>query len=361
MRLLMVGNFFGVAVGCRQYCFHLASRLTAQGHQVLKVSPFRNRPLRLLDMASAPWRLRAKYDVAQVDVFSGPSFLWAEAAAAALRAAGKPFVLTLHGGALPQFARRHPWRVRRLLRSAAAVTAPSAYLAGALKTYRPDIRVIPNALDLSRYPFRHRKAAKPRLIWLRAFHRIYAPETAIQTLTLLVKEFPEVQLTMVGPDKDGSLARCRALAEELGVANHVAFVPGIPPKKVPEALSSADVFLNTTTVDNTPVSVIEAMACGLCIVSTDVGGVPHLVRDGEEALLVPAGDAAATAGALRRLMEEPALAERLSGNARKKAEGFDWSAVFPAWEAVLQGLRIPSEGHDSQGTAPQGFPSGPGP
>jgi glycosyltransferase involved in cell wall biosynthesis len=93
--------------------------------------------------------------------------------------------------------------------------------------------------------------------------------------------------------------------------------------------------LNTTNVDNTPISILEAMACGLCVVSTSVGGIPYLLEHEHDALLVPPNDPEAMAIAVRRLLTEPGLAERLSRNGRQKAEQFDWSIILPQWEALL--------------------------
>jgi len=141
---------------------------------------------------------------------------------------------------------------------------------------------------------------------------------------------------MVGPDKgDGSLAHTRQAAVDLCVADRIAFPGAVPKADVPACLDRADIFLNTTTVDNTPVSVMEAMACGLCVVSTNVGGIPYLLDDGCNALLVPPGDADAMAAAVRRVLSEPGLAERLSSRARAKAEQFDWSFILPQWESLL--------------------------
>jgi len=80
------------------------------------------------------------------------------------------------------------------------------------------------------------------------------------------------------------------------------------------------------------------MACGLCVVSTDVGGMPYLVENGEQALLVPPNDAAAMAGAVRRVLTEPGLAEKLSRAGRARAEEFDWSRVLPEWQKLLGSL-----------------------
>ncbi|MBA3257451.1 MAG: glycosyltransferase family 4 protein, partial [Pyrinomonadaceae bacterium] len=97
-----------------------------------------------------------------------------------------------------------------------------------------------------------------------------------------------------------------------------------------------------TNVDNAPVSVLESMACGLCVVSTNVGGIPYLLKHEEDALLVPPDDAQAMAAAVRRIYSEPGLAERLSRKGRAKVEQFDWSAILPQWEALLSAV---AEGH----------------
>lgn len=80
------------------------------------------------------------------------------------------------------------------------------------------------------------------------------------------------------------------------------------------------------------------MACGLCIVSTDVGGIPFLLQHERNALLVGESDSSAMAGAVRRILTEPQLPERLSRNARRDAEPFDWSAIVPQWDALLHSV-----------------------
>ena len=157
-------------------------------------------------------------------------------------------------------------------------------------------------------------------------------------MALLAHDFPEIQLVMVGPDKgDGSLGQTKAAAAAAGVSHLIKFPGAVPKKEVPVWLKEADIFLNTTDVDNTPVSLMEAMASGLCIVSTNVGGIPYLLEHEQDALLVPPDDPQAMARAVRRILTEPGLGEHLSRQARRKAEQFDWSVVLPRWEALLAG------------------------
>jgi glycosyltransferase involved in cell wall biosynthesis len=339
-RVLIVGVFASAWRPYRGVCEDLASQLESDGVSVVTTSSRSSGAARAADMLVTAWRRRDDYEVAQVDVYSGRAFNWAEAVCGLMKLLKKPFVLTLHGGNLPDFAAQHRRRVGRLLNAAVAVTAPSAYLANGLRGFREDIRLIPNPIFVRRYPFRLRQSASPRLIWLRAFHRIYDPSLAVTVLAEVAREWPAATLVMVGPDKhDGSLSKAREDADRRGVADRIRFVGGVPNSDVPTWLSAGDVFLNTARVDNAPISVIEAMACGLCVVSTKVGGLPFLLEEGREALLVPPEDPAAMVGAVRRVLAEPPVACSLSRNGRAKAEGFDWSRALPEWERILQAAK----------------------
>jgi glycosyltransferase involved in cell wall biosynthesis len=141
---------------------------------------------------------------------------------------------------------------------------------------------------------------------------------------------------MIGPDKgDGSLESTRDLALKLDVVDKITFTGPVLKNTTAYWLNQGDIFLNTTRVDNMPVSVLEAMACGLCVVSTNVGGIPYLLENECDALLVPDGDHVAMARAVQRLVTEDGLAKRLSENARRKAEQFAWSNILPRWEKLF--------------------------
>jgi|SRR5579883_503894 len=337
--VLLVGNFFSSSVSNRAVCEDLAERLTEAGWRVCVTSQRQARFARLADMAWAAWRRRRDYCVAHVEVFSGPAFAWAEVVSEVVRTCGKPYVLTLRGGNLPELARRCPRRVRRLLGGAAAVTVPSAYLLERMRQYRQDLCLIPNPIEIERYPFRLRSFPAPRLVWLRAFHRIYNPVLAVSVLRLLTEIMPEACLLMVGRDKqDGSLERLSAEARRLGLWNRIKLIPGVPKVDAPRCLNRGDILLNTPDVDNTPVSVLEGMACGLCIVSTDAGGLPYLIEDGRDGLLSPAGDPSAMTSNVLRLLKDPTLAAELSLNGRRKAESCDWAYVLPKWIGLLSSV-----------------------
>lgn len=334
--ILFVGNFLSSSIQHRHYCEDLTDRLETRGWPIVRTSVHKGRFRRLVDMMAVAWSQRDRYDVAHVDVFSGSAFVWAELVCAEVRRLGKPLVLTLRGGNLPDFARRWPRRVRRLLASATQVTAPSSYLQEAMLEHRNDIVIIPNAVDTARLEFRFRERAAARMIWVRSLHQIYNPVLAIDVLAKVSHDVPDATLTMIGHDKgDGSLEAVRARARELRVEDRIHLIGGVPKARVGEYLAKADIFLNTTDFDNTPVSVVEAMAAGLCVVSTSVGGIPFLLRNEEDSLLLPPRDATAMAAAVVRIVEDAELASRMSRTARARAAGWDWTPVLDEWERVL--------------------------
>ena len=287
-------------------------------------------------MIRTVFMFRHEYSVAQVDVFGGRAFLWSEVITWILHRLGKPIVLTLHGGSLPGFADRYPRRISRVFVRAKVITAPSQYLKTDMQSRGFQVSLIPNAIAVDRYPYRVRCSPLPNFLWLRSFHHNYNPSLAPQIIAKLKQKFPTTTLTMCGPDKgDGSFQQVKEVAQTEDVLNNIQFPGKLTKEQIPKFGNMSDIFLNTTNVDNTPISVMEAMAMGMCIVSTNVGGIPFLLEDEKDALLVPPDDLESMVAACSRILHEPELAKRLSKNARHKVECFDWTQVLPKWEKVI--------------------------
>ena len=290
------------------------------------------------------WRRWA--DVVVLSVFSGRSFIVADALSRWMGLLRIRQVHFLHGGGLPDLIETKPNRVRRVLSRADAVVAPSGWLADAVRPLGidalPRLSVVPNVLDLSRYDYRERDGfadpAAPRLLWMRTFHEVYQPQLAIRALHRLREMGLDASLTMAGQDK-GLLAPCRELAAALEVADQVGFAGFLDPAGKRDVLARHDIFLNTNRVDNTPVTVLEAMASGLPVVATAVGGVPHVLEHGAAGRMVPNSDTESTARALAdavvHLASDRAGVAELSRAGRRVAEGCSWPAVRELWQRLF--------------------------
>lgn len=311
----------------------LANLFEQSGYTVRRSSSIKSPALRTAHqiLSILCWR---RVDLLVVAVFSGTSFWIAEIATRLGRLTGKRMVLFLHGGNLPVFGPQHRRWVERVFERADLVLAPSEFLAETFRGWGTDVRVIPNVLAIENYPYTHKERARPALLWMRTFHEHYDPLMAVRVLERVAAVHPEVTMTMGGADQ-GLFAETVAEAQRRGVADRISF-PGymLMDQKV-EAFAQHDLFLNTNTVDNMPVSVLEASAAGLVPVATSVGGIPKLLSDGHDSVLVPAGDDEAMAEAVLALLADDDRYARLSANARGLAERSSWPQVRRLWEDEL--------------------------
>jgi glycosyltransferase involved in cell wall biosynthesis len=135
-----------------------------------------------------------------------------------------------------------------------------------------------------------------------------------------------------GPD----LAHIRHVSSGRGLDGRVRFVGPLGRDDVLALFRAADASILSSSWENFPHTVVEALAVGTPVVATAVGGVPELVRDGENGLLVPAGDAEALADAIRRLVDEPGLRERIAANAAASVAHLDAERLYARLEEILQ-------------------------
>ena len=344
-RVLIVGPMIGSNPGhVTTQGEALAHHLAGAGFAVVTSSHSTRRLVRMAEICLAIMRGRRTTQVLIVQLYGGRSFLVEDLATWLGRRFGLPIVLHAHGGALPGFLARFPRWGRRVLARADAVVVPSRYLAAPLAAHgAPAPRIVSNIIDMDAYPHRLRTSVAPRLFWMRSFHALYNPLMAVRVLARMRARHPDATLVMAGQDK-GMIPAVLAEAGRLGVRDAVRIAGFLGHEAKLREAEGADVFINTNRVDNMPVAVVEAGAMGLPVVATAVGGVPMLLEDGVSGLLVPDDDDAAMALAVQRLIDEPALAERLSSAGRSLAEGARWDRVVPQWHALLDSLAGPPAG-----------------
>ncbi len=316
----------------------LTTRLRADGLIVRTASAVRRPLLRAMDTGARMLTWKGRVDLVVALVFSGKGFAIADLAGRmSTRWLRVPLVFWLHGGDLPRFAERRAAWSQRVLRRAAHIVAPSRYL---IETMASPVEstVIPNPLELDRYRFRRRDRIAPRLLWMRTFHPIYQPRMALEAFAQVRTRYPDARLTMAGQDR-GELSSIRSQAHDLGLGDAVTFPGFLGSDAKCRAFDEHDVFLNTNRVDNTPVTVIEAMASGLPVVSTNAGGLSYLIDHERNGLLVPIADSAAMADAVTSLIGDPQRVESLSVSGRSVAESCAEDTVAAAWHRLFGSIR----------------------
>lgn len=333
-KLLYIGNKLEKHGAAPTSADTLPPLLRKEGFEVQVVSSVRNKAGRLLDMVSSLLLNHKKTDFVLIDTYSTANFWYAVICGYLCRMLGVKYIFLLHGGKLDSRFAEVSENIIELFRQAEANIVPSAYLTEKLETFHfNNLYPVPNWIDMDLYPFQLRNKLRPRILWLRSFDKVYNPVMATGVLEELLKDHPEAELCMVGPEKDGSMKTTRKVVKEKRLP--VEFKGKLTKEEWIPLSANYDIFINTTSVDNTPVSVIEAMALGLPVVSTNAGGLPYLIDDGETGLLVDPDDSKAMAEGIIKLLSDSQLARKIGLKARRKVENYDWQKVRQNWLELL--------------------------
>lgn len=312
----------------------LGTFFSNEGFQVDFASSKKNKALRFLDMLWKTFQHRNKADYVIIDTYSTINFWYAFAVSQLCRILKLKYIPVLRGGDLPERLKKSPKLCALIFNNAYKNVAPSKYLMHYFELAKiQNLIYIPNTIELKNYPFKLRENIAPKLLWVRSFAKIYNPKMAVDVFHAIKKEYPEATLCMVGPEKDGSLEETKKYSQNLGL--DVQFPGRLSKKEWINLSENYDIFLNTTHFDNTPVSVMEAMALGLPIISTNVGGIPFLLEDKKTAILVNDGDVKNMTEAVKLVLENSQFAKSLSRNSRLLASKFDWEEVKQYWMEIL--------------------------
>lgn len=336
MKILYIGNDLSKDTQYHNAFRTLKQNLTKEGFEVIGVSSKKNKVLRFMDMVFSVFVNARKVSYVIIDVFSTSAFYFALITSQLSRMFGVKYIPVLHGGNLPLRIHKNPWLSDCIFKNSHINIAPSGYLNSFFKAKHYKSVLITNSIDLVDYKFKQRSHLQPKLLYVRAFAKIYNPIMAIEVLHKLIDNYPKATLCMVGPDRDGSLQEVKQRIEELQLSNHVTITGVLPRKDWHKLAEEYDVFINTTHVDNTPVSLIEVMALGLPIVSTNVGGIPFLIKHLDDGVLVKPNDCEEMKNEIVSLLTDKYKVETITKSARMKVENRDWKIIKNQWIKILK-------------------------
>lgn len=261
------------------------------------------------------------------------------------RACGKPYILHAHGAEFHEYFPTQPrflqkriirmlWGARRL------VVLSSSWQRYYLDTFQlPENRtvVLPNAIELpATLPNRmHRDSVT--LLFLGRMEERKGPLRILHALRSLPEDaLQKVRLVMAG---DGDVEGTRHEVGHLGLDKHVTVMDWVSAQQRNILLGSADVFVLPSLNEGLPMSILEAMSWGLPVITSPVGGIPEVVRDGYNGLLVPPTDIPALANAMQKLIQDEPLRLQMGANARASVEHLDirlyWEKLYDIYRSVL--------------------------
>jgi len=274
-------------------------------------------PLRLL-------RVAREYDVLHIHCCSGWGFLPAVVGVTVGRWLKKRLVLTYHGGGGERFFDKHPRLVHHYLTRTDANIVLSGFLAKIFDKHQIPYTIIPNILELDDKQYRLRETLYPNFICTRAHEELYNIPCILRAFQKVLTELPEASLTLVG---GGSQHEALVnMVKEMGLTN-VTFTGRVDNTEIYTHLDQADIFLSTPTVDNMPVSVLEAMNAGLLVISSRVGGVPYMIKNGANGLLFDSNDSDKLAELMLWSVENQTIAKAIIQQGHIEVKKYRWESI----------------------------------
>jgi glycosyltransferase involved in cell wall biosynthesis len=228
---------------------------------------------------------------------------------------------------------------KTIIKNANSVIALTEDMKRAMQAiYNRDITIVPNGIDLKEYiselPVQNVGGPIKRILFVGRLHPVKGTRYLLGAMSIVRRDMPEAKLVLVGDG--GEREHLENLTDDLKIRECVEFIGRVPHENVQNYMNQSDVFVLPSLSEGFPVTILEAMACGLPVVATRVGGIPDIVEDGINGYLVDAMDQEMIAEALLKLLKDEELWEEVSNNNREKSKKYRWDTVAAALEEMYQ-------------------------
>jgi glycosyltransferase involved in cell wall biosynthesis len=380
MRVCLISKQFNPSGGgSERYAYELATTLADRGHSVdvfalgvedslsnlalpdtLDVTLVAKRRRYLVTFETLYYSVLTRYkaNFEEYDVVHG-TLMPASPIALTIAPTSTPLVVTSHGTSIGEvrshklevptdYLKKFAFHPMNVVMDAATVPRSSRVISISsiaqqeLKQYYPindkKLVQIPHGVDIDRFRPDHplHQAPNPNLFtFLHVGRLVSRKHTALALEALATSDRDDIELLIAGTGSHRD--RLEKLTKQLGISRQVSFLGFVPEEELPSLYASSDAFLFLSRYEGFGLTFLEAMASGLPVVGTPVGGFPDLVTDGQEGFLVDR-DAEDITQAIERLADKPSRAKEMGRYARKLAETRTWDDVGAETEAVYESV-----------------------
>ena len=277
-----------------------------------------------------------KFDVIHIFSASHLSFLIAPTPAILIgKLYGKKILLNYHSGQAEEHLRRWRRSTIPILNLVDKVVVPSGFLVKVFASFGIEASAIFNDIDLNRFEFRERVPLRPVFLSNRNLEALYGVDNILRAFALIQRQVPAATLTVVGYGRQREALE--DLKSELNLKN-TSFTGRIDHEDIYQHYAASDIYLNASRVDNQPLSIIEAFACGLPVVTTDAGGIPYMVTDRETGCVVRVDDYEALANRALDLLTRQNAAIAMVHRAHAECPKYTWEVVGEQWLNLYHSL-----------------------
>jgi glycosyltransferase involved in cell wall biosynthesis len=333
--IILIGNFLS-GKGLNPTAIEDLADTLSSKYKVLSASSKQNPVLRLWEIVFILLKNKKKCQLVIVDIFSTHAFWFSFFSIIICKLYKIKYIPVFRGGNLGEKYKKVPRLFHFLFKSSVINICPSKFFFEEFNNTPFTNKLIPNYIKLDNYSYKNRSEIKPKLLWVRSIHSIYNPLMAIKVLSILSEKYPDAFLCMVGPIKEKEVhTRLMRKIQSTKLEGKIKFTGQLFKEDWIQLSQEYDIFLNTTNIDNTPVSVMEAMALGLPVISTNVGGIPNLITHGENGFLVDADDEKEMANQILELLQSEEKVKSVVKNAHDFISQFDKNIIINKWYEVI--------------------------
>lgn len=275
-----------------------------------------------------------RYDIFHIHACSGRGFLPAVLGISAGRLLKKRIVLTFHGGGAESFFLKNTRFVKHYLNRTSANIVLSGFIGRVFDRYGIKYTIIPNVLKGDNAAFKFRTEIHPRFISIRSLTETYNLKCTLRAFVIVQEKYPDAILTLLGGGP--LMAELKQFVAGHHISN-VTFVGQVPNTEISRYLNDADIMVSSPLFDNMPVSVLEGFRAGLLVISSNVGGVPYMIVDGQNGLLFDSDNERQMAEKMISAVEDPVASFRMIANARNCLNDYKWENCREKLLALYKG------------------------
>lgn len=275
----------------------------------------------------------SKYDVVQVFSSATTGYLIATLPPLFIsKFFRKKVILNYHSGEAEEHIKNWKLTAKPTMKMFDKIVVPSQFLVDIFAKFDLRAEAIFNFVDTEKFKFRERKILRPIFLSNRNFEAHYNVSCIIRAFAEIQKKYPEAKLNVAGFGSEEE--KLKKLVAELKLKN-VNFLGKVPNEEMPKFYDEADIYLNSSIVDNMPLSLIEAFSAGIPVVSSNAGGIPYIVKNGETGVLVEKNDFHGLADEAIKILRDNDLAQKMIIQAKQEVEKYSTEKVLDSWRKFL--------------------------
>ena len=305
--------------------------------QYIKTTYYKNKVLKFIDIFSFLFINRKKYDVIHIQAHSGYNIISVIISIFWAKILNKKIIVMYYGGDAKSYFSNHPYFYKLVFSRIDVVVVACNYMKSIFSDIlKIDTKIIPHIINIEEWPNRLRSKSKGNLLWVRSFWDDYNPLMLLKVYKKIININPDFKLKIIGA---GYLEKEIKNFININELNGIELLGRVSDSDLKSSYEWADVFINTTNIDNQPVTVLEAMTCGCAIVSTNPGGIPDIIEDGYNGLLCNTNDIDSMVDNVMSLHNDFELFCKLSKNGRLYInKHFSKKIIYERWQKRYNSL-----------------------